>query len=273
MSNKNVTAVILAAGQGTRLRPMTDSRPKCMVEVDGKPILQWQIGMLQAAGVEEIIVVTGYQQEVIPGDGIRKIYNPEFATTNMIESLFCAEEQLKGELIISYGDIITTEKVIRELLSNPGDIVIAADEKWHDYWSERFEDPLSDAESFVKADDGKVASLGQKTSDFSQIQSQYIGLIKLNAHGCDRIKEVYHEAKASSSAEVNAWFSGRPLRQAYMTDLLNHIAGNGDLYYQPVQRGWVEIDDPHDLEIAEKIIKNSQQGFKINKSGRFNNRG
>lgn len=261
MKNNNPSAIILAAGQGTRLRPITDSRPKCMVEVCGKPILKWQIEMLRAAGVTDITVVTGYKQEAIPDEGIRKVYNPEFATTNMIESLFCAEEQLRGEVIISYGDIITTEKVIREVIGHPGEIVVASDEQWYAYWSERFEDPLSDAESFVKKANGKVESLGQKTGELSLIQSQYIGLIKLNEDGCSKLKEVYGSARNDQDSETNAWGSGRPLRQAFMTDLLNHIAREGELFYQPVNRGWVEIDDPHDLKVAEEIIQNRKQGF------------
>ncbi|TVQ64919.1 MAG: phosphocholine cytidylyltransferase family protein [Balneolaceae bacterium] len=254
MKNKKMTAIILAAGQGTRLRPYTDHIPKCMVEVQGKPMIEWQIEILKSAGVDQIVAVTGYREDKITSDQVTKVFNPLFAETNMVYSLFCAEEFIEGDLLICYGDIVYSCENAEKLIGNLNDVVIAADDEWEKYWSERFDDPLSDAETFVKSPGNKVQSLGQKAQSADQIESQYIGLTRLSPKGCRIIRELYHEEKNNSDRRKNAWNSGRTIENAYMTDFLNYIAGLGNLHYQPIQGGWFEVDDPVDLKIAEQKI-------------------
>lgn len=249
-----ITAIILAAGQGTRLRPYTDHIPKCMVEVNGKPMIQWQIDALKSAGVHQIIAVTGYREDKIPSDGITKIFNPEFADTNMVYSLFCAEKYIEGDLLICYGDIVYSKKNAEKLINNQNDIVIAADEDWKQYWSERFDDPLSDAETFIKSPGQKVKSLGKKAETANQIESQYIGLTRLSPEGCNIFRELYHIENNDYDRRKNAWSSGRTIENVYMTDFLNYIADSGKLHYQPIHGGWFEVDDPVDLKIAEEKI-------------------
>ena len=102
MSDTDVKAIILAAGQGTRLRPLTDDIPKCMVEVNGKPILNRQLDTLQSAGIENIIVVTGYEENKINDPRITKVFNEEYASTNMLYSLLCAEDYMEGNVIVTF---------------------------------------------------------------------------------------------------------------------------------------------------------------------------
>lgn len=251
---KDVTAIILAAGQGTRLRPYTDHVPKCMVEVRGKPMIEWQIDVLRSAGIQQIIAVTGYKEDKVPANGITKVFNPEYASTNMVYSLFCAEEYIKGDLLICYGDIVYSRENAEKLIHNENNIVIAADEEWESYWGERFDDPLSDAETFIKLPKNRVKSLGKKAESADQIESQYIGLTRMSPDGCSMIKNLYHHEKSDPVRRKNAWGSGRAIENAYMTDLLNHIADFENLHYQPIYGGWFEVDDPVDLEIAEQKI-------------------
>jgi choline kinase len=247
-------AIILAAGQGTRLRPYTDTVPKCMVEAAGRPLLLWHLDTLEACGIKDITIVAGYKADKITDPRVSKIVNERYASTNMIESLFTAEQKLTGDVIIAYGDIVYSKDVLKQLMNDERDIVVACDDDWEAYWSERFDDPLSDAETFVKGTDGKVESLGKKTKDKLQVQGQYIGLIKLSSSGCERLKKLYHDASNDPEQKKNAWDSGRPLEMAYMTDLLNYLASNGELYYSPINRGWVEVDDHVDLEIAKNQL-------------------
>ncbi len=247
-------AIILAAGQGTRLRPYTDHVPKCMVEVSGRPLLLWQLETIEACGIKEIGLVAGYKADKITDPRVVKMVNARYATTNMIESLFTAESWLSGNVIIAYGDIVYSQEVLQTVMSDHRDIVVACDEDWESYWGQRFEDPLSDAETFIKGPGGTVASLGKKTTDISQIQGQYIGLIKLSSQGCERIKQLYHAAKRDPEQLTNAWGSGRTLDMAYMTDLLNYLASSGELHYASIHRGWVEVDDPVDMEVAKNQL-------------------
>lgn len=247
----NHTAIILAAGQGSRLRPLTDHIPKCMVKVGDKPILLRQLDTLQAAGIEDIVVVAGYKKEKISDNRITVVENERFDSTNMIYSLFCAEEYLNGNVLICYGDIIYSKSVLNQILQDERDIVIASDKSWLPYWQSRCDDPLSDAESFVKNTNGKVKSLGKKASDINEVEGQFIGLIKLSAAGLEQFKKVYKECLSSESCSVNAWNAGRDLNNAYMTDMLNHLASQGKLHYSEIERGWFEVDNPDDLKVAE----------------------
>lgn len=249
------TAIILAAGQGTRLRPYTDDKPKCMVKVKHKSLLEWQIETLLDTGITRIIVVTGYREDKIDIAGIMKVHNDDFKNTNMVYSLMCAQEYLKGDVVIAYGDIIYSKMVLKKILNNENDIVIAADEQWKQYWQKRNEDPLTDAETFLKGKNRTVLSLGDKPKSLNQIESQYIGLTRLSSKGCEKIKSIYKKEFDKPNSTSDAWHSGRNLKNTYMTDLLNYVAETDKLHYEPINRSWLEIDTPNDLKIAHKEIE------------------
>lgn len=247
------TAIILAAGKGTRLRPYTDEKPKCMVEVQGRSLLDWQIEVLRKSGIEDIVVVSGFKSEKIPDDKATKVQNHEYDSTNMVYSLFCAEAYLQNEVIITYGDILYQSSVVENVINTRQDIVIPSDEEWKAYWEKREENPLDDAETFKTGENNKVLELGQKASSIEEVQGQFIGMIKLTGQGCRIVKEAYQNCLTNPECKNNAWDSSRPLENAYMTDLLNYLAKEkGCVHYQPIQRGWFEIDDKEDLEVAEK---------------------
>ena len=90
-------AIILAAGEGSRLRPYTLDRPKCLVEVAGVSLIDRQISILQSCGIDEVVVIGGYRSEMLEGKGTRLKTNDRYAETNMVWTLFCAEEELSGE--------------------------------------------------------------------------------------------------------------------------------------------------------------------------------
>ena len=85
-------AIILAAGRGSRMKDLTDERPKCLVELRGKPLLEWQLEALREAGINEIAIVTGYKRELLVNRGLTEFHNPRWAETQMVSSLACAEE-------------------------------------------------------------------------------------------------------------------------------------------------------------------------------------
>jgi|SRR6056297_1788556 len=251
---RTTKAIILAAGQGTRLRPLTDDIPKCMVRVNEKPILEWQIEVLNACGVDEITVVTGYKEEEITDSRVKKVFNPQFESTNMVYSLMCAENDFSGDLILAYGDIIYSRQVLQSVLNNEGDIMVVSDEQWQSYWEERFDNPLSDAETFITGPNRTVKSLGQKAESTDQIQGQFTGLMKFSASGSEELKRVYHKCKKDKDCRKNSWGSGRALENTYMTDILNFLSQKSSVSYVPIRRGWFEIDDIDDLKIASQNI-------------------
>src|SRR5688500_14552132 len=108
MAGRKIRAIILAAGFGSRLVPLTKDRPKCMVSLLGTTILDRQLTVLKAADVHDVAIVTGHGAGAVPQDrGLAFYSNPDYSRTNMVTSLMCAREWLMAgdDMIISYGDI------------------------------------------------------------------------------------------------------------------------------------------------------------------------
>ena len=246
-------AVILAAGQGTRLQPLTADRPKGMVEVDGRSIIDRQIERFAAAGIEDIVIVTGYQASSVPDYGARHYVNTEFGSTNMVVSLFAAEAELDGEVLVSYGDILYSEEVLRAALDDSAEVGVVVDLDWQEFFGERAgADAFDDAESLVFGDDGNIERIGERDPDRDDVQAQYVGLIRFGPKGTEWIREIYHEA-AATNQEIG-W--GRPIRSSYMTDLLQELV-NTEHPVSPIsiRGGWVEIDNLRDHEIATDMVQ------------------
>lgn len=244
-------AVILAAGQGTRLRPLTDDRPKGMVVVAGKPIIQWQVDLFRACGIEQIAIVTGYRSESVIDAGTQHFVNVDFDSTNMVHSLFCADEFMTGDVIVSYGDILYSKDVLRAVMRAENPISVAVDLDWESYFAERFGDAFADAESLVMDSSGAITSIGKRDPSAAEVEAQYIGLMRLSAEGLRELRAIYQGS--SNSDSPIGW--GRPGRTAYMTDLLQEAVSTGArVAAVPIHRGWVEIDTLDDFAIASREI-------------------
>ena len=121
-------AIILAAGEGTRLQPYTNNKPKCMVNLAGKPLLHRQIEVLRSVNLEKIMVVGGFCSKSIDSLGAETALNPNYKKTNMVSTLFCAEEWMKDEdLLICYGDIVYERRVLESLIACSSPICVSID--------------------------------------------------------------------------------------------------------------------------------------------------
>jgi hypothetical protein len=112
---RNVKAIIIAAGMSSRLAELTDDKPKCMLEIKGKTILQRQIETFNQCGIDEIVVIRGYKKEIINYTGVKYIYNQNYRRNNILESLMYAESDMDGEFVVSYSDILFKASVVRRL--------------------------------------------------------------------------------------------------------------------------------------------------------------
>jgi choline kinase len=243
-------ALILAAGQGTRLRPLTDDKPKCLVPLMGKSLLQRQTNTLKKAGVKPIHIATGYRSDQIERLGFETSYNPRFDKTNMVESLFCAMDfiQQEGDLIIAYGDIVYEDDNLAALLANKDEIALMIDLKWRDLWSLRLENPLDDAETLKIDSKGYVTELGKKPENYSQIEGQYTGLIKIRA---DKIKDFIAFYK---NLDRKGIYDGKDFDNMYMTSFLQMLIDAGwKTKAVTVENGWLEVDSVEDLEQYEAM--------------------
>lgn len=237
--------IILAAGQGTRLKPITNEKPKCLTSVNNKSILQWQIDTAHRSGITEIIVVGGYKIEQLRTYPVTVIENPLYASTNMVYSLYCAREYLNEPFILSYGDIIYDDVILQSLLKSPHDISVTIDKDWQEYWQSRFEDPLIDAESLSYSKDLRLTNIGQKVNSLSEIQGQYIGLCYFQKQGLIHLQHCLDRLYKQQDQDFTH-------AKMFMTDLLQKMVDtNIPVKIFPIHRGWYEIDNLNDLAIAE----------------------
>lgn len=252
--------IILAAGWGSRLRPLTDDRPKCMVEVNGKSMIERQLDTMHSCGIkdEDITIVAGYRSDVLKrrfqDTAIQFIVNEAFDTTNMVYSLMCARSLMEEEedVIISYGDIIYGGPVFRKILEAEDDMSVIVDDGWQEYWSRRCENPLEDAETLMFDEDHYLTEIGQKTTELAKVQSQYIGLMRFKGGGLRALLDLSAEAAKRSEKGERLWRTDRTYEKMYMTDLLQGLIDEGyKLRAVHIQRGWYEIDDCEDLKVAE----------------------
>jgi choline kinase len=238
-------ALILAAGEGTRLRPYTLDRPKCLVEVEGVSLLDRQLAVLRSEGVADITLIGGYRSDMLKRPGLGLELNPRYAETNMVWTLFSAEQALQGDLVLAYGDIVYSRDILRSLLASPADISVTIDLDWEQYWRARNENPLDDAETLRMNAAGHIIEIGQKPVSLDQIQGQYMGLMKFSPRGLDILRYTFHRAQAAGS------LCGKLPENAFMTDLLQLMIDEGNaLSAVKVNGGWVEVDTVSDLESA-----------------------
>lgn len=234
-------AIILAAGRGSRVGTRTDMIPKCLLPVSGKPLLAWQMEALQGAGITDIAIVRGYLKEKVSWPGLQCFENPNWAATQMVQTLCCASEWLeKDDVIVSYADIIYPASTIQALLGTPGDVAIPYNTEWRPLWEKRFDDPLADAETFRVDDQGILVEIGNRARSMEEIKGQYMGLLKFSPAGWKRVETFIASLPPEKQPKTD------------MTTLLRGLIQAGEqIQTVPIAGNWFEVDNERDLQVCE----------------------
>jgi anthranilate/para-aminobenzoate synthase component II/molybdopterin-guanine dinucleotide biosynthesis protein A len=155
-------AIVLCAGQGSRLKPLTNKVPKCMVKYKNHCIIDFILASLRKVGVEDICLAKGYLASALARKDTSSIVNKAYVSTNMVATLFCAEEAFQSgdDVIVSYSDIIFSPEISQTLISNTADIAVVIDRQWRALWEARVQNPLSDAETLKIDDAGFITEIG-----------------------------------------------------------------------------------------------------------------
>lgn len=250
-----MNAIILAAGEGKRLHPLTLTKPKCMVELFGKTLLERQISVFRNCGINNICVVTGYMSELIKYKNVDYIKNHNFMETNMVESLFSAIDKFTESTIVSYGDIVFEQQILKKLINSEYDFSIIVDKQWEKYWKIRSENPLDDLESLKIDDEQNIVSIGKKVDNLTEIEGQYIGLMKFQNNAIGKIKSFYSKSKSiSQNSNSNPLNPNLAFRKSYMTDLLQGLIDDGQkLKTINIDNGWLELDTIDDYNLYQRL--------------------
>ncbi len=244
---RTVSAIVLAASRGSQLSVLTADRPKCMLDVRGEPLLKRLVRSLIGAGVRSVTVVAGYCPAAITLPDIDKIINDAHATTGEAVSLACAEHKLKGECILSYGDILFRDYILSELLNAPGDIVLVVDSGPPEGEVKRSPDLVRCTLPASRAylDDRPVAlQCISPTLTRAQACGEWIGLARLSAHGA-----------ALMRSELAAMRADGTLATASLPDLFNRLVAKGHpprIVY--ITGHWLDVNDAFDLARARNFL-------------------
>lgn len=251
-------ALILAAGEGTRLRPLTDRSPKCLVRLKGRPLLEYQLEVFSACGIRDIVVVGGHARGALEAYPVRVHMNPRYRETNMVYSFFCAESEFNDDLIVAYGDIIFEKRVLNAVIRAPGDLAVAVDTGWRDLWEYRMADPLSDAETLRVDSDGNLIELGRKPRNIKDIQGQYMGLLKIAKAALGDVSRFYR------SLDGGGDYDGRDKDNMFMTSFVQRLIDRPMAVRAVfVDHGWLEVDTQEDLARYEKLPRKNGTLFRF----------
>lgn len=247
---EKVTAVVLAASRGAALGALTEDKPKSMIDVRGQPLLRRLVGTLKNAGVHDVVVVRGYKKDKINLPSIKTVDNDLYANTGEAASLACAADQLRGECLVAYGDILFRQHYLDQLMASDDDITIAVDALWKERRSDA-EDWVRDLVQCTRAFSGdyldddpvSVRRIGNDL-DHADVDGEWIGIAKLSARGSDLVRE-----------EIGAMVADGSLPKASTLDLFQRLIDRGvsvGVIYVPGQ--WLDVDDAADITKAGRFL-------------------
>jgi choline kinase len=226
------TAIILSAGQGSRLLPLTADRPKCLIAVGGKAIIDHQLDALAEAGIAKAVVVGGYRIEKLAahlaarGDGTELRINPFWALSSSIGSVWAARDVLDGDFVLLNGDTVYTPALIRDGLARAGEGISL------------FVEPINRAEGddmLVSIADGLIRAVA-KTLDPAYASHRSLGIVAARND-----KGGYRSMLERVIAEPDG-------AQRFHHHIIHEIAQADPVHPVIVaDGGWVEIDRPEDI--------------------------
>lgn len=231
-------AVILAAGDATRLFPLAENKPKCLFKIGDKSILAHQIQNLKDCGIKEkdIVIVIGHCGDKIEnalGDRVECVYNQEFATTDLLYSLWCAKEKIGREgFIYLEGDLLFDKEILKKVLAVKKDICLAVEKK-----------KCASNEMRVKTKNGLIKEINQEMP-YSEAYGEYIGITKFSPKG----GEIFFKEAERLFAEGHT--------NIYCERVIDNLAKKGqDIHFVSTEGlVWMDVDFPEDLERARTKI-------------------
>ena len=235
-------AVILAAGQGTRIRSVHGERPKCLIEVDNTTILDHQLEALLRAGIKEVAIIVGYEKEQIinhvmsrEASNVQRIHfieNPAFAITNNIYSLWLALDWVRDDsFVVLNADVIFDADILGSAVRTNALISMIVDPLWRD----------ETMKVIIHGD--RIMQMSKKISR-EQFSGTYIGITIFSK--AIQTRFFYKMSTLISAGRVNDFFN------AAVQELVDEGVHAG--YTSTNGLAWAEIDDPTDLSFAQQNV-------------------
>lgn len=234
--------IILSAGQGRRLLPLTAGMPKCGVEIAGRSILEWQLGEIARCDVEEVVVVTGFHAEYVDDlvsrltmVPVRTLHNPFFDASDNLGTCWVARHEMQGDFIILNGDTLFEAPVMQRLLDSEVDapITLVTDRKG-DY---------DDDDMKVIVAGNRLQRVGKKLG-LDSVNGESIGMMAFRDGGPELFVRTI-EGLMRTDKGLKLWY----------LSAIDGLAQQGHVSVCDIHGlSWCEIDDRNDLDNANSVV-------------------
>jgi L-glutamine-phosphate cytidylyltransferase len=234
-------AIILSAGQGSRLGHLVDERPKCLIDFNGRSLLDRQLDTLEANAVHEAVVVTGFHDDRVEealakrsgGPNVRTIFNPFYKVADNTGSLYMAHEELSGDCLVWNGDTLVSNSLMRRVVDNDrSGICVTIDRK----------DGYDEDDMKVVENTGRLKAIGKRL-ELTTVNAESIGLLAFRAGGAERFREAIEQALRTPEG-TTIWY----LR------VIHHLAQSSEVWTLDIKgEEWGEVDFPPDVEAARAL--------------------
>lgn len=244
-------AVILAAGKDKDLFPLTEDRPKAMLDIKGRSILEWQVELLKRVGITEIAVVRGYKKQMINLPGLRYFDNDDYETTGTLMSLLAARDFLDNTTIVLYGDILFDTGTIRRLLADGDTTTLVVDKGWKKRYLSSLEGHPLPPELATLHESEQAIEISSLTVGMQENNgaSEFIGLAKLASSACEVLKNLFAGASLNGQSGINK--AGLNLQEASFIEFIQALLKRGEkVTALEIWRNWIEVDTFEDYRNA-----------------------
>lgn len=241
---ENCRAIILAASRGNNLYELTADKPKAMLQIGGKPLLQRLVDEFKQQSINDITVIAGYKSETLAVNGIELCVNEAYASTGELYSLACARDAFSDDMVIMYGDLLFRTYILRDLLDSAGEMAIVVD-------SLIDEAVISGAPDYAYCDRPDDRSLFMQEVKLQRISEEratgaarpsgrWTGMIRVKGGGRKWLEEALDTlAQQDDFAKLN------------LPDLLNHIARQGKpIKAHYINGHWLDVNSVNDIDRA-----------------------
>ena len=245
-------AIILSAGSGSRLGNLTKELPKSLVDVNGKPIIQRQIETFRNNGIKEIIVIVGPNKDKFQLNDVEYVVDKNFHEHEQLGSLMVANKHFQNDIVISFGDVIVDDNIMKQVIESTYDIGIAIDLKWEKNYENRTQHPKSEADlALIKSN--KLTKIKKNLNPTENHQlGEFLGIIKLSNVGSKKFLNIFERLNSSHEGKFH---DAHSFQKAFLTDMIDELVQTNEVVNPIFIDGvWFEIDTIEDLKnIREKI--------------------
>ena len=245
-------AIILSAGFGSRLGDLTKGIPKSLVDVNGKSIIQRQIETFRNNGIKEIIVIVGPHKEKFQLNDVEYVIDKNFHEHEQLSSLMTASKYFQNDIVISFGDVIVDNKIMKQIVESTYEFGIAVDLNWEKNYVNRDQHPKSEADNVLFDKEDNVLEIKKNIQKPDSKIGEFAGITKLSKRGSDILLKKFNELKKSHNGRFH---SASSLKQSIIPDMIQELI-DSEINVEPIfiSGKWCEIDTPQDLEIARKLF-------------------